>query len=635
MNSYSKLSHSYRTRFSSLLIFSVLLSLIASPMSALAAPAVLQERVPLETASVNAEAVLARPETVISGAGVERAREKPAEASFAATGVGANIESNGKTIQSAPMANLSAPAFNSGTGVITITKSVVGSSNSGPFTVTVSGPNSYFTTTTVMSTGVTTLTSLASGVYTITEVSPGTGWTTTYTATPGYSTGGSAVVTLTTTSSTVAAFIANITGTVFGDMNSDGLITANGTFTEAGINGVLVTAYNLIGNPVGSATSAADGSYSISTIANGPYRVEFTNLPAGYEPTTHGSQNGTSTQFVTSAAGATNINFGAWFPANFATTPLNAATVSHLSGDPLQGGATASTPVVHRFSPTYSGTTPSATALATAGQVGSVWGVAWQPTANRLFVGGFVRRHSGLGPQGLGGIYVVNDPQGTPSAGNFVDLENAPFGLNLGDLPSNLARVLPITTTEYSTDTLAFAPVGKQGLGDIDLTEDEQSLWAVDLYNRALLRMNVANGVTPTRVNSYTLSSMSGLPGCTLGVLRPWALKFYNGRGYFGAVCTGENASQVNNTEQDVARGYLKSYVLSFDPSNPTAATIELTIPMTYTRGQANSNSHTYNSQWFAWTDTWNYGLWTNGNATQSLPPLNSERESSRPSQIL
>jgi hypothetical protein len=51
MNSYSKLSHSYRTRFSSLLIFSVLLSLIASPMSALAAPAVLQERVPLETAS--------------------------------------------------------------------------------------------------------------------------------------------------------------------------------------------------------------------------------------------------------------------------------------------------------------------------------------------------------------------------------------------------------------------------------------------------------------------------------------------------------------------------------------------------------------------------------------------------------
>ena len=143
-------------------------------MSALAAPAVLQERVPLETASVNAEAVLARPETVISGAGVERAREKPAEASFAATGVGANIESNGKTIQSAPMANLSAPAFNSGTGVITITKSVVGSSNSGPFTVTVSGPNSYFTTTTVMSTGVTTLTSLASGVYTITEVSPGT-----------------------------------------------------------------------------------------------------------------------------------------------------------------------------------------------------------------------------------------------------------------------------------------------------------------------------------------------------------------------------------------------------------------------------------------------------------------------------
>ena len=80
-----------------------------------------------------------------------------------------------------------------------------------------------------------------------------------------------------------------------------------------------------------------------------------------------------------------------------------------------------------------------------------------------------VKRHAGLGPQGLGGIYVINDPQGTPSVASFVDLESAPFNINLGNLGDNSARGLPTTPTTASHDAAAFAAVGKQGLGESSL----------------------------------------------------------------------------------------------------------------------------------------------------------------------
>ncbi len=54
---------------------------------------------------------------------------------------------------------------------------------------------------------------------------------------------------------------------------------------DNGVAGVTVTAYNAAGAVVGTATTAANGAYTIidpGGTAATPYRIEFTNLPPGF-----------------------------------------------------------------------------------------------------------------------------------------------------------------------------------------------------------------------------------------------------------------------------------------------------------------------------------------------------------------
>jgi len=97
-----------------------------------------------------------------------------------------------------------------------------------------------------------------------------------------------------------------ITGTAYLDRNSNGAYDT-ATFTpgaggtvkagDAGVVGVVVRAYDSTGTAAGTATTANDGSYTLTTSATGTVRLEF-STPSGYEPSFRGSGNGTSVQFV-------------------------------------------------------------------------------------------------------------------------------------------------------------------------------------------------------------------------------------------------------------------------------------------------------------------------------------------------
>jgi hypothetical protein len=210
--------------------------------------------------------------------------------------------------------NWLAPLPTPPTNVLTVTKTISGT-GSGPFDITIAGPSGYMTNTQIDDGDVLTFNVSSSGLYTVTESTPA-GWTTVYTATPGSVSSISGVVTV-ANENTATLSSTPISGKVFRDYNSDGQITANGTVTDTGVSGVTVTAYDKNGNAVGSATSASDGAYTINPTGDGPYRIEFTNLPSSYKPTTHGTQNGTSTQFVTTAGGATNVNLGILDPCDY------------------------------------------------------------------------------------------------------------------------------------------------------------------------------------------------------------------------------------------------------------------------------------------------------------------------------
>jgi hypothetical protein len=69
---------------------------------------------------------------------------------------------------------------------------------------------------------------------------------------------------------------ANIAGTVFRDFNANGTFDTEAGFKEVGMAGVTVKAFDAAGIEKTSATSSADGTYTLNIADSADYRVEFT-----------------------------------------------------------------------------------------------------------------------------------------------------------------------------------------------------------------------------------------------------------------------------------------------------------------------------------------------------------------------
>ncbi len=114
----------------------------------------------------------------------------------------------------------------------------------------------------------------------------------------------------------------DISGTVFDDVNADG---ANGS-GEVGVGGVIVTAYGPTG-PLGSTTTAADGSWTIGGLFDGTqHRIEFTGLPAGYESGPVGADSESSVTFATPET--TGVDYGIHVPTICNPTPPSGALLA-------------------------------------------------------------------------------------------------------------------------------------------------------------------------------------------------------------------------------------------------------------------------------------------------------------------
>lgn len=144
--------------------------------------------------------------------------------------------------------------------------------------------------------------------------------------------------------------------------------------------------------------------------------------------------------------------------------------------------------------------------------VGSVYGLAYDRSRHYLYGSAFLKRHVGLGSLGLGGIYRIDYSDTIRSAG--AALNTVP---NVGSVirPADLGA-----PNAPSMDTDAFAKIGKVGLGDIDISDDENTLWTINLFNRTLVRIDDVL-TTPTSTNLAIASA----PTCDNGVFRPLAVK--------------------------------------------------------------------------------------------------------------
>ncbi|MEM7128148.1 MAG: SdrD B-like domain-containing protein [Chloroflexota bacterium] len=446
------------------------------------------------------------------------------------------------------------------TGVLTVTKMVDWGSNTPDagqqFAYSIDGPAGFTTINDTIVDGGTMTYSVPAGIYTVTETSPGTGWVTTYTVSSTVSST-SGVVDLSSVSVTSVAPAA-ISGTVFRDFNSDGELTANGSITEIGLAGVTVTAYGPDGNAVGNTTSGSDGTYSLTPSTNGPWRIEFTDLPAGYEPSFMGSDN-SSIQLVTTS-GATGIDFAANRPADYCQSNPSLATVCYINGD-----SSGNEDVLVSFAYDNSGTAPAPTHEAVASQIGSTWGVAYQRSTEQLYTSAFVKRHVGLN----------EEPAGTPLPGAIYRLsadgndanDTTPLWLNLegtidsagnpidvGAVPDSGTRGLG-AVGDPSNDPDVFSQIGSVGLGDIDIADDESALWVTNLQQQALHRVAINADGSAGTVDTFAIptaqcntnASLFIDSGATDGALDSWS-----GDGYYLSGNPFTTPSGVNTTPAGV-----------------------------------------------------------------------------------
>ncbi|MBO0933878.1 Ig-like domain-containing protein [Fibrella aquatilis] len=407
---------------------------------------------------------------------------------------------------------------------------------------------------------------------------------------------------------------AQLSGTVFRDFSANGTREAPG---EIGVGGITVTATSINGVVTTTTTSSAVaslGNYSFTPGGTGPFRVEFSGLPAGYFPGPKGTGSGTSVQFV--AAGSTNVNLGINYPTDYSQANPFYLVPCYVNGDPLSATGNAGSQgslVTLPYSST--GNNPSEFAIATGAQIGAVFGVAYQRTARQAFTAAFVKRHSGLGPSGAGAIYLTKATDAT-----FTNFTSSLFTTLPIAIPvaTNTARSLPGSTTVVNQDATVFDQVGKTGLGDIELSEDGTTLYAVNLSDQKLYRIPINNAGTnnPTaNTAGITSFSIGTGTGCRTGsVYRPFALKTYRGKVYVGGVCTNENVPTttttnfgpgVNNTANLITRDTtgMKAIVYEFNPANNTFASA-IAFPLTYRKGNTNNDQAGVEraNYWLPWT---------------------------------
>ena len=420
-------------------------------------------------------------------------------------------------------------------------------------------------------------------------------------------------------------------GTIFRDYNANGTKETN----EPLVSGILVKAYNTSGVLCASATSSGTTApnYTLPTTCTGQVRVEF-EIPAtgscNLNPSidyssSAGATNGTSVQFVSNTGIA---NFAIADPSDYNSSTLNNPklfTSCYVSGNNLGTGnvGAADALVSVNYNPTGN-SAPAPAHYSNTKQIGSTWGLAYSKQAKRVFTSAVLKRHTGLGPLGSGGIYMIDPSKQLPDltgTTNFLDFDAIGIptrgsGTYAGQsvagpvvafspvIGSNTDRGLGTNLNSGEADAQALAQSGRVSFGDLDVSDDGRYLYVMNLFDKKLYEIDLTdaqNPVAPTSANKATKIKSWAIPepfSATKGTARPWSIGYYRGKVYIGIVCDG-NVSQ--------AKADLSLSVYELNTSTGVYTSI-FTNTLDFPRGLSNGFVGNGSSRkgWFAWTDDWN-----------------------------
>lgn len=430
-----------------------------------------------------------------------------------------------------------------------------------------------------------------------------------------------------------------IGGTVFEDWNYDGLMNQSDTI---GVAGVEVTIYDENGIAVATTYTDTDGNYRFTGLTGSAYRVEFV-LPDAVAcwatPTNAGGNNGTTVQFVQARDCA---NLGVASPSDYCQENPYWVTSCYLYGDQSGTGDVLVSGAYNLWESTQAvGAANQHEGL--ANQMGTVLGLAYHRSSRTLFAAAFQKRHSGYAAGSTGTIYQVPEPydnltgngDGGIAPSVFVDL-NTLFGTNVvGDNPH------PTATTIFLEDYDAYDSAGKVAFGDIDLSEDGSTLWAVNLHDRSLYKIPLGNDpLNPTpptsssEIDIYPLYNLydgnndGQLDNANNVDIRPFGLKVHRDKVYIGMVNSAE--SSITPSDPDGDENLLRGLVFAFDPISITFELV-LDFPLNYARGCGTRSvpGCIGQGEWRPWSPIFQKGYlnWDYNNITGYPQPIISDIE--------
>ncbi len=367
-----------------------------------------------------------------------------------------------------------------------------------------------------------------------------------------------------------------IGGTVYNDFNANGIRDTGEQGYGAGISGVTVKVFDNSGQ-VATTTTNSNGNFTVTGLTTAAkYRVEFSNYPSGYFSSQNGLASRTDVQIATVPA---CLYFGLNKPSNYCQDNPFVFISRYINGNPTASssvGYTGSRGFLYRFpfnakdSAVATGAnfggyglkTTFADTLFRGHQIGSTWGLAYNKNKKHLYASTVLRRHTGYGTLGSGGIYKIDMNPTTPTISNWLNLDG--LGFSTGNSVINTtSRNLPSTAYTPNNDAAAYDGIGKYSLGGLEVSEDGNKLFVVNLYDRKLYIIDISNpSVAPTAANVSSVSIPTNSCSATNDNFRPWALKFYNNKIYVGGVCSGETQVYQNGFPN------LTATIYSLDPSN-------------------------------------------------------------------
>lgn len=349
-----------------------------------------------------------------------------------------------------------------------------------------------------------------------------------------------------------------IKGTVFEDWNYDGIMNQSDTI---GVGGVQVFIYDDCNSVLDTTYTDSNGNYQFTGLTTGTtYRIEFTlseAIACWVKPTQTGVDNGSTVQF---AQPGNCASLGIASAGDYCSENPLVITNCYINGDQSQ---TDDVLVGATYDAIEGVTTKSH--ISQSNEIGTTWGLAYQRSTKYIYAATFLKRHTGIRPSGaIDEIQIIDysSPGGIGDGTYIGTIDLSALGINVGNNPRT--EVLPVTGA--SRDSSIFAHIGKTGLGDIDISDDGNTLYVMNLNNGGeLVLIDITNPSTPTLIAQYPVPN----PECSNSEYQGFAVKHDKGRVLISVTCSAETSQNRADLKgiiyEFVANGFTEIVEIPFD----------------------------------------------------------------------